>query len=86
MNGFALKIKRNYECSTFSYLKELVLLGQVRSDDLYEPNADDEEKDTTPRGRLEKEATKIPPPSKGQNIRAPIDGVGVPLVHRCAPF
>lgn len=62
MSGFALEFKRNYECSTSSYLRKLVPLGQVRSDDVHDPTKTDHEKETTPRGPLEKEATKITPP------------------------
>ncbi|KAL8409143.1 hypothetical protein RB594_007553 [Gaeumannomyces avenae] len=75
ITGFALEFKRNYECSTSSDLKKLVPLGQVSADNVYDPPSTVSGREATPRGTLEKEATKISPPKGGQNIRDSVDGV-----------
>ncbi|OAA45522.1 hypothetical protein NOR_03311 [Metarhizium rileyi] len=65
----------NYECSTSRDLQELVFLGYVDSTNIYDPSYTKFVKETHPRQTLEREAAMITPPPKGQDIRAPIDGV-----------
>lgn len=76
MAGYTLEIKRNYECSTSQDLKKLVLLGYVDTCNVYEPKSSSYVKETSPRSTLERHASTVPPPPRGQNVRAPIDGVG----------
>ena len=75
MSGYALEFKRNYECSTSHDLQEMVFLGNVDSTNVYDPSSTKPVRETHPRATLEREATTISPPPRGQNIRAPIDGV-----------
>lgn len=78
MAGYALEIKRNHECSTSEDLKELVLLGHVDISHIYGPELKTEikeTKETTPRSTLERYASTVKPPPRGQDVRAPIDGV-----------
>lgn len=76
MSGFVHNIKRNFDCQTSHDLKELVFLGTVEAEYVCQPSFDHFMDDDVPQGRLEREATFVSPPPKGQNIRAPIDGVG----------
>ena len=76
MAGYTLEIKRNYECSTSQDLRELVLRGYVDKCNIYEPRSSSYIKETAPRSTLESHASTVSPPPRGQNVRAPIDGVG----------
>ncbi|EME80734.1 uncharacterized protein MYCFIDRAFT_87506 [Pseudocercospora fijiensis CIRAD86] len=74
--GYALQFKRNYECSTSLTLKEMIFLGSIDSSYVFNPT------DTatfllesTPRATIEREATRVDPPPKGQNPRALVDGI-----------
>lgn len=79
MSGYVLEIKRGYDCSAYHDLRELIALGPVDKSILYIPTEEHVVEGDTPRGLLEQEAEKIPPPPRGQNVRAPIDGVSIPL-------
>ncbi len=79
MAGFSLEFKRNYECWGSLDLEELVALGQVDPANSFEPGVTEFIRETIPRSKMEVEATKVRPPPRGQNIRAPIDGVRVLL-------
>lgn len=74
MLGYKLEIKRNYNCGT-NDVRKLVFLGRVDSNYLYKSPLASYVEDDIPRARLEECAAKIPPPPRGQDIRAPIDGV-----------
>ncbi|KAI1122737.1 hypothetical protein F5Y10DRAFT_270793 [Nemania abortiva] len=74
MVGFALEIKRHYECKDDKDLENLVRLGHIDEANLYDSPSSELVKDV-PRGVIEREAGMVPLPPKGQNIRAPIDGV-----------
>nr|POE48871.1 hypothetical protein CFP56_38968 [Quercus suber] len=76
MSGYALEFKRNYECSSSRDLQALVFLGYVLAAHVCNPANPQYVKESTPRSLLEREAATIPPPPRGQDIRAPIDGVG----------
>lgn len=80
--GFALEIKRNYECSTSQTLRTLVLLGHVDAANVFDPTSKGPVSEHVTRGILERKAATVPPPPKGQNIRAPIDGVSAPFVYQ----
>ncbi|GIZ38822.1 hypothetical protein CKM354_000222300 [Cercospora kikuchii] len=80
MSGYILEFKRNYECSTDPALEILKYLGSVEGIYLFEPESVELVQESTPRSQLEREAQKIPPPRKGQDVRAPIDGVNT---RRC---
>ncbi|KAH6884998.1 hypothetical protein B0T10DRAFT_493094 [Thelonectria olida] len=75
MAGYVLEIKRNYECSTSRDLKKLVLLGHVDASNVHNPSSADYRKENTAKGPLEQYAARVAPPPRGQNVRAPIDGV-----------
>ncbi|KAF5017409.1 hypothetical protein F66182_10665 [Fusarium sp. NRRL 66182] len=75
MSGFVFEIKRNYNGQASKELKELVYLGKIDAANLYEPPSTKMVKENIPRGVIERHAASIPPPPRGQNIRAPIDGV-----------
>lgn len=76
MAGFVLEIKRNYECKNSKDLEKLVPLGHIDGANLHDSPSSEFMKDV-PRGVLEREAGMVPPPPKGQNVRAPIDGVSL---------
>ncbi|WVN90131.1 uncharacterized protein L203_105366 [Cryptococcus depauperatus CBS 7841] len=80
MLGYALEFKRNDECSDSRDLREMVFLGHVDSANLYDPPDMMVFKETCARAALEREATMVNPPPRGQNIRALIDGV---TTRRC---
>ncbi|KAM3422417.1 hypothetical protein BST61_g2768 [Cercospora zeina] len=71
---------RNYDCSNSRRLGALVRLGYVDEAHIYASSGTTATKDSTPRAPLEREATLVPPPPRGQNVRAPIDGVNT---RRC---
>lgn len=75
MAGYALEIKRNDECAHSPDLKKLVFLGHVATTNIHDNESGDHIKEHAPRGTLESLAATVPPPPRGQNIRAPIDGV-----------
>lgn len=74
MLGYKLEIKRNYACGA-NDVRRLVFLGEIGSEHVFQPLAGAYVDDDAPRGRLEQLAAGIPPPPRGQDIRAPIDGV-----------
>ncbi|KAL1297355.1 hypothetical protein AAFC00_004896 [Neodothiora populina] len=75
MAGYRLEIKRNYDCSPSQDLRSLVLLGDVDVVNIHEPTSKAFVRGDIARGTLERQAATIPPPPKGQNIRAPVDGI-----------
>ncbi|KAM5341584.1 hypothetical protein ACJ41O_014615 [Fusarium nematophilum] len=93
MAGYGLEIKRNYDCTADRDLGQLIPLGHAAAADIYEPTSPEPLNGDAPRARLEREAAQVAPPPKGQDVRAPIDGVdlidqeAVEIVqsHRDAP-
>ncbi|KAF4337762.1 hypothetical protein FBEOM_8359 [Fusarium beomiforme] len=76
MSGFAFEVHRNYNTQSYSELKRLVFLGKIDDSIVYDaPELGRETRETTPRSIIERHAASVTPPPKGQNIRAPIDGV-----------
>ncbi|KAF5721017.1 hypothetical protein FMUND_3920 [Fusarium mundagurra] len=76
MSGFAFEVHRNYNTQTYPDLKQLVFLGKIDDSMLHEyPEAELEIRENAARSPLERVAESVTPPPKGQNIRAPIDGV-----------
>ncbi|KAF4462112.1 hypothetical protein FALBO_11081 [Fusarium albosuccineum] len=75
MSGFVFEIKRNYDGQHSKELKQLVLLGHIDLANLYDPTSTTMVKENTARSVVERHAASVPPPPRGQNIRAPIDGV-----------
>nr|RBQ86032.1 hypothetical protein FVER53263_13723 [Fusarium verticillioides] len=76
MSGFAFEVHRNYNTQAYSDLKQLVFLGKIDDSMLHEyPETKLEIRENIARSLLERVARSITPPPKGQNIRAPIDGV-----------
>ncbi|KAH8175249.1 hypothetical protein LIA77_03667 [Sarocladium implicatum] len=73
--GFSQEFKRNFNCTESSDLKELVLLGNMLDTHVYKPHQSDPLIERTPRCQLENMAMRVLPPPRGQDIRAPIDGV-----------
>jgi hypothetical protein len=78
ISGYVLEFKRNYECSTSRSLQQVVLLGSVNEEHVYDPPYADFRLDSTPRSTMEREATAVPPPRGNQDVRAPVDGVSIP--------
>ncbi|KAK9438247.1 hypothetical protein VB005_09255 [Metarhizium brunneum] len=74
MKGYSLEFKRN-ECSTSPDIHELVFLGTVDSTHIHDPPSPNFVREAHPRQALEQEIATIAPPPRGQDIRAPIDGV-----------
>ncbi|KAK2591469.1 hypothetical protein QQS21_010845 [Conoideocrella luteorostrata] len=74
MAGYTVDIKRNRDCSNVPDLRGLFRLGQVETANVYEPPPGIESADTA-RTTIEREALSVPAPPRGQDIRAPIDGV-----------
>ncbi|KAF5967682.1 hypothetical protein FCOIX_11809 [Fusarium coicis] len=78
MSGFAFEVHRNYNTQAYQDLKQLVFLGKIDDSMLHEhPETKPEIRENIVRSLLERVAESITPPPKGQNIRAPIDGVQV---------
>ena len=77
MSGYVHQFKRNHDLNTAHDLSELIFLGTVNAKDVYEPSSATVMEESTPRGRLEREAIAISPPPRGQDVRAPIDGVSI---------
>jgi hypothetical protein len=64
-------------------IRELVLLGEIEAPHVFDPPTAIFSRDAIPRSRLEREATLIDPPPRGQNVRAPIDGVCITRKSFC---
>ena len=79
MAGYAFEIKRNYECSLSNELKKLVQLGYVETSNIYDLLSSDFVKEYRARSEIEHQAAMIPPPPRGPDLRAPIDGVSIIL-------
>jgi hypothetical protein len=80
MSGFAFEVHRNYSTQAYPDLKQLVFLGKVDDSILHNyPETEPEIRENTARSLLERVAESVTPPPKGQNIRAPIDGVRTQL-------
>ncbi|CVL08449.1 uncharacterized protein FPRN_13230 [Fusarium proliferatum] len=76
MSGFAFEVHRNYNTQAYPDLKRLVFLGKIDNSILYNyPEIESEIRENTARSLIERLAESVPPPPKGQNICAPIDGV-----------
>ncbi|KAF5570135.1 calcium-independent phospholipase A2 [Fusarium phyllophilum] len=76
MSGFAFEIHRNYNTKAYPDLKQLVFLGKIDDSLLHEyPKAEPEIRENTARSLIERVAESVAPPPKGQNLRAPVDGV-----------
>ncbi|CVK94919.1 uncharacterized protein FMAN_13203 [Fusarium mangiferae] len=81
MSGFAFEVHRNYNTQAYPDLKRLVFLGKIDVSILHSyAETEPEIRENTPRSLIERLAESVPPPPKGQNIRAPIDGVNT---RRC---
>lgn len=79
MNGYVHEFKRNFTYSASQDLQEMVYLGQVDAVQVYLAADGKLIRENTPRSGIEREAITIRPPPGGQNVRAPIDGVGDPV-------
>lgn len=75
MSGFTLQFKRNCNEASLPDLKELIFLGRVELSHLHIPNDETYIEEDVPRARIERAATSIPTPPKGQDLRLPVDGV-----------
>lgn len=78
MSGFVFEVHRNYNAQPYLDLKQLVILGKIDDSILHNyPETEPEIRENIPRSIIERIAASVPPPPKGQNIRAPIDGVNI---------
>ncbi|RYC87072.1 hypothetical protein BFJ63_vAg10046 [Fusarium oxysporum f. sp. narcissi] len=84
MSGFAFEVHRNYNTQAYSDLKQLVFLGEIDDSILHNYPERSEIRENTTRSLLERVAESVTPPPKGQNIRAPIDGVRDESEKRCS--
>ncbi|KLO90547.1 Uncharacterized protein LW93_10965 [Fusarium fujikuroi] len=76
MSGFAFEVHRNYNTQAYPDLKQLVFLGKIDDSILYNyTEIESEIRENTARSLIERLAESVPPPPKGQKIRARIDGV-----------
>ncbi|KAF5641449.1 uncharacterized protein FTJAE_4101 [Fusarium tjaetaba] len=76
MSGFVFEVHRNYNTQAYPDLKQLVFLGKIDDSMLHKyPETKSEIRENTSRSLLERVAESVTPPPKGQDIRAPIDGV-----------
>lgn len=75
MAGYILEFKRNCQCNATEDLQELILLGHIDSKYTYSPSNTSFSREYTPRSVLEREATMISTPRRGQDPRALVDGV-----------
>ncbi|KAF5011383.1 hypothetical protein FDECE_2494 [Fusarium decemcellulare] len=80
MAGFVFEIKRNFDGQHDNELKQLVLLGKIDVANLHDSTSEIDVKEDIPRSVVERHAASVPPPPRGQNTRAPIDGVNT---RRC---
>ena len=76
MQGYKLEFKRNCDCgASLHQAQKLVPLGYVDAKDVADVVEGGFSTDCTPRSTLERAADQILPPPRGQDVRAPIDGV-----------
>lgn len=83
MTGFSQEFRRNFDVKGSLTLEKIVFLGDVEESDTYDPSDEIYLMENTPRSVLEKLAMRVTPPSKGQNIREPVDGVSLSLRFIC---
>ncbi|KAF4445619.1 hypothetical protein F53441_10683 [Fusarium austroafricanum] len=75
MSGFAFEVHRNCNLQVFPDLKQLVFLAKTDDANIHDSPTAKEIRESTPRSVVERHVGSVPPPPKGQDIRAPIDGV-----------
>jgi hypothetical protein len=76
MAGYVLEMKRHFDIQNDRELKALVRLGSIDSTNLYsDESLDTMIRDYVPKSIVERLADSVPPPPRGQDVRAPIDGV-----------
>lgn len=79
MAGYTHQFKRNFVVTDQSDLTQLLLLGSVDADHLCDADSTSCVIESTARGHLEREAVSVAAPPRGQNVRAPVDGVSAEL-------
>ncbi|CAG7555714.1 unnamed protein product [Fusarium equiseti] len=76
MAGYMLEMKRHFDIQNDRELKALVPLGSIDSSNLHrDESLDTMIRDYVPKSIVERLADSVPPPPRGQDVRAPIDGV-----------
>ena len=76
MAGYMLEMKRHFDVQNDRELRALVRLGSVDSTNLHRDDSlDSMIRDYVPKSAVERLADSVPPPPRGQDVRAPIDGV-----------
>ena len=75
MAGYVLEFKRNYNPSLEPH-DHTFAIGQVDSSDIVDSSDAAPSIDSTPRGKIELAATRVPAPGINQNFMAPINDVG----------
>lgn len=81
--GYALEFKRNFDLTGAQGMQKLVLLGSVDEAIINDSTSGPFFTESISRCPLEEVATRVSLPPKGQDVRAPIDGVSLPLVSHC---
>jgi hypothetical protein len=75
VGGYTHEFKRNYRATGSKGLSELIFLGTVDVTNIHESSSTGLIKESTPRGRLEREATAVAAPPRSHDAKAPVDGV-----------
>jgi hypothetical protein len=85
MAGYALERKRRFDGQNDLELKKLIHLGSIDHANVYtDSSLESMIRDHVPKSLIERLAASTPPPPRGQNVRAPIDGVSNER-HRSKP-
>ncbi|KAI1064898.1 hypothetical protein LB507_001263 [Fusarium sp. FIESC RH6] len=81
MAGYMLEMKRHFDIQNDRELRALVRLGSIDTTNLHRDDSlDTMTRDHVPKSIVERLADSVPPPPRGQDVRAPIDGV---ITKRC---
>ena len=76
MAGYMLEMKRHFDVQNDRELRALVRLGSIDSTILHRDDSlDTMFRDYVPKSAVERLAGSVAPPPRGQDVRAPIDGV-----------
>ena len=76
MAGYMLEMKRHFDIQNDRELRALVRLGSIDTTNLHRDDSlDTMIRDYVPRSTVERLADSVAPPPRGQDVRAPIDGV-----------
>lgn len=76
MTGYVHEFKRNFDAASSPDIERLVRLCEVESSIVVDPESDAGfSTDSAPRGRLDREALRVPAPGRNENFMAPVNDV-----------